>query len=448
VSDPIDRLLLSGFCPDEAVRRNELLERARQRLASEVPRDAFDRRAEYLVPGRIEVLGKHTDYAGGRSLVSTTEQGLAFVAAPRQDGRLIITDVVREERAELALDPEQEPRQGSWEAYPRAVARRLARDFDRAWLGVDLAFASDLPIAAGVSSSSALVVGCLLAIGNRNRWSESDRYRAALTDPIALASYAGAIENGRPFGQFAADHGVGTLGGNQDQTAILCAQADHLTQFAWIPGRREAAIRMPDGWTFAVAASGVVAEKTGSALPHYNDTARRTARIWELARPVVPAAYPTLGAALGASDDLAGLIRDRVAREAPAEERERLLARLDQLRDESEEIVPGVASALARGDRASVKELVSRSQAGAEEGLRNQVPETRALVLGALAQGAIAASGFGAGFGGSVWAMVDDDRAPQFLAGWRQTYTRRFPERAHASRFHLTRPAPPAVRVR
>jgi len=45
-----------------------------------------------FVPGRIEVLGKHTDYAGGRSLTAAADRGFAAIAVARQDGQLKVTD--------------------------------------------------------------------------------------------------------------------------------------------------------------------------------------------------------------------------------------------------------------------------------------------------------------------------------------------------------------------
>ncbi|MGE0552874.1 MAG: galactokinase family protein [Gemmatimonadales bacterium] len=444
----LDSLAARGFLPDEALRRAALLAEARGALGARVAGSAFAMRTELLVPGRIEVLGKHTDYAGGRSLVSATEQGFAIVAAPRADGIVSITDVATAERAEFPIDPLLESGPGGWEVYPRTVARRLARDFAGPWLGLDLAFKSDLPQAAGVSSSSALVVACLLALGDRNGWTGWERYQTAIRSLEDLASYAGAVENGRPFGPFSAGTGVGTLGGNQDQTAILCSGADLLTQFGWAPVRREAASPLPASLTFVIGASGVAAEKAGAALERYNDTARRTAALWELVRPVVAPGCETLGSALDQGPEVAEVMRARVVEAAPGAERDALLARLEQLRAECGEIIPGVVAALARGNLGQVRSLVARSQAGAELALGNQVPETRALVLAALAQGAVAASAFGAGFGGSVWALVARDAAPAFMEEWRRVYSRRFPERATAARFFVTRPAPPAIELR
>ena len=46
----------------------------------------------FFVPGRIEVLGKHTDYAGGRTMVAAVERGFAIVAVPRDDRQTTVID--------------------------------------------------------------------------------------------------------------------------------------------------------------------------------------------------------------------------------------------------------------------------------------------------------------------------------------------------------------------
>ena len=112
----------------------------------------------YWVPGRIEFLGKHTDYAGGRSLLCATEQGLRFAAAPRDDARLHISSD-RHGDLECEIGPDLAPRPGDWSVYPMTVARRLARNFKGRWRGADIRVGGDLPGAAGLASSSAMVVG-------------------------------------------------------------------------------------------------------------------------------------------------------------------------------------------------------------------------------------------------------------------------------------------------
>jgi len=68
----------------------------------------------------------------------------------------------------------------------------------------------------------------------------------------------------------------------------------------------------------------------------------------------------------------------------------------------------------------------------AAEWLHNQIPETEALVGGALASGALAASSFGAGFGGAVWALVERGRREEFKTEWRRAYNEDYPDLAQA----------------
>ncbi len=109
----------------------------------------------YFVPGRIEVLGKHTDYAGGRSLLCAAERGMYFAVAPRPDNRMRVADGRLGETAEFAIEPGLKARAGHWSNYPMTMARRLARNFPGKWRGVDIGLVGDLPLAAGMSSSSA-----------------------------------------------------------------------------------------------------------------------------------------------------------------------------------------------------------------------------------------------------------------------------------------------------
>jgi galactokinase len=106
-----------------------------------------------------------------------------------------------------------------------------------------------------------------------------------------------------------------------------------------------------------------------------------------------------------------------------------------------------VADALARGDLAAIGPLVDRSQELAERFLGNQIPETIALAREARRLGAVAASAFGAGFGGSVWALVATAEAETFRARWSEAYSRSFPAASAAADFFATRAGPGLVRL-
>jgi galactokinase len=90
----------------------------------------------FFVPGRLEIFGKHTDYAGGRSLVAALSKGFTFIVEKTVDGQVIVEN-------------------GG--AYAETVAGRLARNFPGADLSARIAFSSALPRAAGMSSRPSTV---------------------------------------------------------------------------------------------------------------------------------------------------------------------------------------------------------------------------------------------------------------------------------------------------
>ncbi len=418
--------------------------RAARTLAALVGRDsrAAGPASAVFVPGRIEVLGKHTDYAGGRSLLAASSQGLLFCFRPRSDSLLRVTDVTRGLEAELWIAADMASPTG-WPNYLATVARRLAANFPRPGgeplRGADVAFTSDLPRAAGMSSSSALVVGTYLVLAEVNTLAEHPAYRAAISTLENLGEYLGSVENGLDYRTLAGEAGVGTFGGSEDQTAILCSTAGRLRQYSYCPVRHERTIGLADHLEFAIAECGVRAPKTGSAKEAYNRASRLAAGIAEAWRAATGRDEPHAAAVLALGPEarrrLKEILADYETEEFTGAE---LARRLEHFATESEEIVVAAGDALAAGDFGRFGELVDRSQAGAERLLDNQIPETVHLAASARRLGALAASAFGAGFGGSVWALVERSHGERLLAAWREDYLRAFPQRAGA-RFFRTR---------
>ena len=321
-------------------------------------------RVSLFVPGRLEIFGKHTDYAGGRSLVCALSRGFTFTAEKTRDGRGASVGDAAEEGG----------------AYARAVIERLARNFPDVDLSVRITFTSTLPRAAGMSSSSALMIGVAESLVQCTGIEETPEWRRNIQSVEDRASYYACIENGAPFGSLAGDAGVGTYGGSEDHAAILGGRAGHLTQFSFSPLRRDRDVVMPPHWTFAIATTGVEARKTGAARDAFN----------RLSDPLL----------------MTGRRRDHFLAEDAR--------------------VPLAADAFARADAAALGDLAEASQADAEALLGNQIPETRALVDLARSLGAHAASGFGAGWGGSVWALVGSEQAGAFLVRWLDAYRRAY----------------------
>ena len=131
---------------------------------------------------------------------------------------------------------------------------------------------------------------------------------------------------------------------------------------------------------------------------------------------------------------------------ADAAPRGALCSRFGQFYAESEELVPAVADAFARGAVDDLAPLVDRSQALTESHLRNTLEETEWLPAAARRLGALAASAFGAGFGGSVWAVARADKAEALLQQWEREYAQRFPARAPTARFFAMRSPAPGAR--
>ena len=92
--------------------------------------------------------------------------------------------------------------------------------------------------------------------------------------------------------------------------------------------------------------------------------------------------------------------------------------------------------------------LVDRSQQLTESHLRNTLEETEWLPRAARRLGCVAASAFGAGFGGSVWALASAEHAAELLRRWEGEYAAAFPARQeHARFFAMSAPGPGARSV-
>jgi galactokinase len=439
----IDRLHAAGFAPAEAESRAGLVAEA---ISAFTGATGMPPRWGWFVPGRIEVFGKHTDYAGGRSLVAAVPRGFVVVASPRTDRRVKVLDARWRDATEVDLD-DSGARFVGWANYVAVVARRLSQNFPGADLGADVAVLSDLPRAAGLSSSSALVVAVATALICRAGLETRPEWQPAIRSTLDLAGYLGAVENGLTFGSLSGTSGVGTHGGSEDHTAILAGRADQVSAYAYVPVRHLGDEPMPPPWRFVVAGSGVQADKAGSAKDRYNRASLGTRALVDIWNNTVGTSWPTLAAALssgpGALDALRELTRATGFSDFSAKD---LQIRLRHFIAEDARVLQA-AAAFRDADVLAIGELSAASQAEADALLGNQTPETRALARMARELGAFGASSFGAGFGGSVWALAPADEAAAFATRWLSTYRAAFPALTRADAF-VTRPGPGVVDLR
>lgn len=438
----IARLVTHGHSERSALNKAELLGRCISELGGKMPAFAF------FVPGRIEVLGKHTDYAGGRSLTCALDRGIMVAVNPRSDDHILAHACDLDQSAGFEFTPDLVVRPDGWANYVMTVARRLARNFPgpRGLHGADIAFASDLPHAGGMSSSSALVIATWLALNAANGFDRRPEYAKEIRVMEDLAGYLGTCENGQNFGSLAGDKGVGTFGGSEDHTAILCSRPGDLNLYTYNPVRLERRIPLPEDLALVIAVSGVRAQKTAEAKEQFNRLSLLTRAIMDTLA-AQGWQKPTLAAAIGDDREAAACVSQilqtvRHPQFKPAE----LMERFGQFAQEHQQIIPRAVDALAAKDWTKLGILVEQSQALAESGLHNQVAETSALTRMARERKATAASAFGAGFGGSVWAMVNRDEASAFAKAWREAYVIAFPQYANACDVFVTAPVGGALR--
>jgi galactokinase len=384
----------------------------------------------WWVPGRLEVFGKHTDYAGGRTLVCAVPRGFVVLARRRTDGELHVIDAKRGEA--FVLDPSGEHVHRGWRHYVEVVARRLARNFPAAAAGADIVLQSDLPRAAGMSSSSALVISIAIALVRTRALERRAEWLENITSPLAAASYFGCLENGMAFGSLGGDSGVGTHGGSEDHAAIVAGVPGALSTFRFVPLRRLDDVPWPGKWRFVLTPSGVASRKTGSEKEKYNRLsagARVLLELWNTSQAPADSLGMVTGRPEGATL-LRQLIREGRNRGWPAHALER---RLDHFVREDARVAEA-GEAFRAADGMHIGRLAQESQFDAEALLGNQIPETIALARSAREHGAFASCSFGAGFGGSVWALVDREGGDDFARRW------------HSAAF-VASPGPPLVEL-
>ena len=126
------------------------------------------------------------------------------------------------------------------------------------------------------------------------------------------------------------------------------------------------------------------------------------------------------------------------------EEARAIVDRVTQFKEETRSIIPSAVAALKAGDIEEFGRQVDRSQEFSDSMLGNIVPETRFLAKSARRLGALASSAFGAGFGGSVWALAPRSQADSIMRDWMADYGQSFPDRIRHSRFFVDPTGPGA----
>jgi galactokinase len=162
---------------------------------------------KFFAPGRVNLIGEHTDYNDGFVLPMAIDYGV-FVTGVGRDDRLVKARSINfDEAIEFDLDAQRQPRRGTWSVYLEGMARVLESKGLRL-RGAELEIESTVPIGGGLSSSTALELSFALAMLSLAEL-EFDKLQLALAAQQADHTY------------------VGTRGGLMDQLASLFGRRSH-----------------------------------------------------------------------------------------------------------------------------------------------------------------------------------------------------------------------------
>lgn len=225
-------------------------------------------------PGRLNVMGRHVDHQGGNCNLMTISFETMCFAAPRTDDTITLTHCNQSlfgnrtfRISQLVSDLPWEDWDTliasnklkkmiqeygvDWSNYIQAAVLRLQKQFPNVPLrGMDMVIGGNVPMAAGLSSSSSLLVGAAEAVVAINRLN---------VRPAQLVNLCG---EGEWF--------VGTRGGSADHAAVKLGQRGSVVKVKFFEFGIEETVPFPDGYSMIVCDSGIKARKSSNAKDQFN----------------------------------------------------------------------------------------------------------------------------------------------------------------------------------
>jgi N-acetylgalactosamine kinase len=398
-------------------------------------------------PGRVNLIGEHTDYNGYPVMPMAIDRDVVSIIAPRTDSTIdIMNESPRFERRTFDVGYPVPPyQQGDWGNYIKAAVNEILHagwvDPKKA-VGFQAIVGGTIPEAAGLSSSSALVVASALAFLAANN-KEVDKEQ--LAELLARA-----------------ERYVGSEGGGMDQATSLLAESGKALKIDFFPLRTQV-VKLPENLSFVVCNSLIRAPKSESIRYAYNRrviecrlaTALAAKAIEERSgKSIHPNRLSDLsGEKLGLEQRTIDKIVLQTIGEKPlslketaqhlGETTEAIQKRLCTLRDGSVLTEPSdgfkvwnryrhvvteaqrvelAVGAFAAGDASAVGKLMNESHASCRDDYEVSCPELEDLVSIGREQGALGTRLTGAGFGGCTVNAVPSSQVTQFIDGVTASY--------------------------
>lgn len=346
-------------------------------------------------PGRIEVIGNHTDYNGGTVLGAAIDRTVEVAFRPRTDGSiLLVSDLLPEP---VRIDGEVVRQEGdvSWANYPLGVLVALEKRGLKRDHGFELAITSDVPSGSGLSSSAALELSSALVLGAEFGL-ELNRSELAMACREAENEFVGM-----PCGIL--DQGVSAYGERDHLVHIDCRGPDFST-----------VVMPPDVhfWIFNSHQKHALVESLYST---------RHAECME-ALSILKKLDPKVTCLADVSPDQLNAVLDQMSEDVGKRARH-VVEEIDRV---------GQASALfSSGDLAAAGQLLLQSHESSRDLFENSTPELDDLVERLRNQpGVYGARLTGGGFGGAAMAMTDGSFTMDQAREISRQYAERFGEEA------------------
>ena len=350
--------------------------------------------ARYLVsaPGRVNLLGEHVDYNDGSVLPAAIDRIVKIAADPREDGlvRLTAQDLngsvsFRLDDLDSKTDVNGKPLPG-WAKYPAGVAWAL-REHGFQPRGIDAAFASNVPIGSGLSSSAAIEVGFASLWNALGDW-HLDAMTLARLCQKAENQYVGV--NSGLMDQFASAHGV-------EGHALYF----NTRTFEWRP------VPIPPEIAIVIADSKMRRSLANSAYNERRASCEEAVRLLQADLPEIRALC-----------DVTPEQFHRLAHKLPVVVRKRAQHVVEECARVDRAVV-----LLEAGDGAGFGELMYAGHASLRDLYEVSIPELDALVdIASRLPGCLGARLTGAGFGGCTVNLVQESQAEAFAAQLKDEY--------------------------
>ena len=341
----------------------------------------------YRAPGRVNLIGEHTDYNGGFVLPAAIGFSCWVAAAAREDAKLTVHSENLNETIEVLLDGNHLHRSRKWSDYPLGVASILQKSGYRL-RGANLYIRSEIPLGAGLSSSAALEVGVACAL-------------------LDLSGYQFERTNVAMLCQRAENEFVGARVGIMDQFVCCNAQAAHalLLDCRSLEYR---AVPFPEGVQIVVC-NTMVKHEHGDG--EYNARRRECEQGVQRLSTVLPGIQALRDVSSRDLENNRKLLSDTAYR------------RCRHVITENER-VPKAAVALERGDLAMVGKLMADSHHSLRDDYEVSCPELDLMVdLATKQPGVHGARMTGGGFGGCTVNLVDRASTSEFKRHIKEKYT-------------------------